>query len=111
MNTHSGRASTIFPPVMLDRDSPLVYSVNVVLPPDIDAEIHRYVEEDQWTSWTVMIHTALYSYRAHVWTRAQLDAEFCEMIEKGIRSADKGESVEATPPVLEEARTNGRTPF
>lgn len=97
MNTHSCDAPSIFPPVTLDRESSPVYSVNVALPPDIDTEIRRYVEEDQWTSWTVMIHTALYSYRAHVWTREQLDAEFHEMIEEGIRSADKGESVEATP--------------
>lgn len=96
MNTNSSSAF-IFPPVVLDEESHLVFSVNVILPINVDAEIRRYVEEDQWTSWTVMIHTALYAFRAHVWTKEQLDAEFREMIEEGIRSADKGESVEATP--------------
>jgi hypothetical protein len=40
----------------------------------MDAEIRRYVEEDELTSWTVMIHGALYIYRWLFWTKEELDA-------------------------------------
>ena len=66
----------IFPPMHLDADRRRpTWSVNVDLPPDIDAEIHRYVEEDDPTSWTVVIHGALYIYRWQFRTKEELDAE------------------------------------
>jgi hypothetical protein len=37
---------------MLDEDSHPTWSVQVELPPDIDAELRRYVEQDELTSWT-----------------------------------------------------------
>jgi hypothetical protein len=50
----------MLPPVMLDQDSDPTWSVQVELPPGIDAEIRGYVEEDELTAWTVLIHEALY---------------------------------------------------
>jgi len=47
----------ILPPVTLDDRLPW-WSVNVDLAPEIDQEIRRYVEEDELTSWTLMIHGA-----------------------------------------------------
>lgn len=65
----------ILPPVTVDDRDRLWWSVNVNLPPEIDQEIRRYVEEDEFTSWTLMIHSALYRYRTLFWTREQLRAE------------------------------------
>jgi hypothetical protein len=87
----------ILPPVIISKDRRPVWSENVELPPAIDAEIHRYVKEDKWTVWTVMIHGALYLYRAAVWPKKKLDAEFNNMIEEALKSADRGEITEVTP--------------
>ena len=91
------RERLIFPPVRLDGDRRPAWSVNVDLPPDIDAEIRRYVEEDELTSWTVMIQGALYIYRWQFWTKEQLKAELREAIEESIRSAEEEGTIEATP--------------
>ena len=94
----------ILPPIMLD-DRPLPWwSVNVDLPPEIDQEIRRYVEEDELTSWTLMIHGALYIYRSLFWTREQLRAELESMIEEGCRSAEQEGGREATPAFWKEFR-------
>jgi hypothetical protein len=91
------RLPRILPPVSISEDRRPVWSVNVALPPAIDAEIERYVEEDKWTVRTVMIHGALYLYRAAVWPRKKLEADFNEMIEESLKSADRGEFTEVTP--------------
>jgi Arc/MetJ-type ribon-helix-helix transcriptional regulator len=87
----------IFPAVSLRNDRRPRWSVNVTLPTDIDAEIRRYVEEDELTSWTVMIHSALYIYRSQLWTQEELDAEFREAIEESIRSAEEKGTIPVTP--------------
>jgi Arc/MetJ-type ribon-helix-helix transcriptional regulator len=93
----------ILPPVTFDDRLPW-WSVNVHLPPEIDQEIRRYVEEDELTSWTLMIHGALYMYRTLFWTREQLRAELENMIEEGIRSAEQDGGREATPAFWAEFR-------
>lgn len=98
----------MFPPVMLDEDSRPTWSVQVELPPDIEAEIRRYVAEDALTSWTVMIHEALYIYRTVFWTREQLNAELWEAIEEGIRSGERDGYIEVTPEFWREFKHRGR---
>jgi hypothetical protein len=69
---HPAADGRIFPPMHLDADRRRpTWSVNVDLPPAIDAEIRRY-----------------YVYRWQFWTKEELDAELREAIEAGIRSAD-----------------------
>jgi Arc/MetJ-type ribon-helix-helix transcriptional regulator len=80
--------ATVFPAVMLDERGDPTWSVQVELPPDIDAEIRRYVDQDELASWTVVIHEALCTYRTVFWTQEQLDAELREAIEEGIRSGE-----------------------
>jgi Arc/MetJ-type ribon-helix-helix transcriptional regulator len=87
----------IFPPVMVDDRHHPWWSVQVDLPPEIDQEIRRYVAEEECTSWTLVIHDALYLYRTVFWTREQLRAEFDGMIEEGYRSAERDEGIEVTP--------------
>ena len=100
---HPAADGRIFPPRHLaeDRRRP-TWSVNIDLPPAIDAEIHRYVEEDDPTSWTVVIHGALYVYRWQFRTQEELDAELREAIEAGIRSADDEGTIEVTPQFWED---------
>jgi Arc/MetJ-type ribon-helix-helix transcriptional regulator len=93
----------ILPPVTLDDRLPW-WSVHVDLPQEIDQEIRRYVEEDELTSWTLMIHGALYIYRTLFWTREQLRAELESMIEEGCRSAEQDGGREVTPAFWEEFR-------
>jgi hypothetical protein len=94
----------ILPPVTVDDRRHPWWSVNMDLPPEIDQEIRRYVEEDELTSWTLMIHGALYIYRTLFWTREQLRAELESMIEEGCRSAEQDGGREATPAFWEEFR-------
>lgn len=89
-----------------DRRRP-TWSVKVDLPPEVDAEIRRYVEEDEPTSWTVMIHGALYIYRWQFWTKEELDAELREALEESIRSADEEGTIEVTPQFWEDLRKRG----
>jgi Arc/MetJ-type ribon-helix-helix transcriptional regulator len=95
--TRRKRERVVFPPVRLDKDRRPTWSVNVDLPPEVDAEIRRYVEKDELTSWTVMIHGALYIYRWQFWTKEELGAELREAIEESIRSADEEGTIEITP--------------
>ena len=98
----------VFPPMHLDEDRRRpTWSVNLDLPPEIDAEIHRYVEEDDPTSWTVVIHGALYVYRWQFHTKEELDAELREAIEAGIRSADEEGTIEVTSQFWEDLRQRG----
>lgn len=100
----------MFAPVLLkEDDSPNrpIWSVQVELPAEIDAEIRRYVAEDELTSWTVMIHEALYVYRREFWTPEQLRAELVSTIEEGIRSSREGKSVLATPAFWKEFEARG----
>ena len=94
---HPAADGLIFPPMHFDEDRRPTWSVKVDLPSEIEAEIHRYVEEDDPTSWTVVIHGALYIYRWQFRTKAELDAELHEAIEAGIRSADEEGTIEVTP--------------
>jgi hypothetical protein len=94
----------ILPPVTLDDRRHPWWSVNVDLPLEIDQEIRRYVEEDELTSWTLMIHGALYIYRTLFWTQEQLRAELESMIEEGCRSAEKDGGREVTPAFWEAFR-------
>ena len=71
--------------------------MNVDLPTDIDAEVCRYVEEDELTSWTVMIHDALHIYRGQFWSKEQLNAELQEAIEESLRSVEEEGTIEVTP--------------
>jgi Arc/MetJ-type ribon-helix-helix transcriptional regulator len=91
------RLPAVLPLVTISEDGRPVWSVNVELPPKINAEIQRYVEEDKWTAWTVMIHGTLYLYRAHLWPRERLEAEFRDIIEERLKSVDRGEFTEVTP--------------
>jgi hypothetical protein len=86
-----------------DRRRP-TWSVNVNLPPAIDAEIRRYMEEDDPTSWTVVIHNALYIYRWQFRTKEELDTELREVIEAGMRSAEEEETIKVTPQFWDELR-------
>lgn len=90
-------AAGMFPPVLISKDAEPIWSVRVNLPEETDAETRRYVEEDQLTSWTVMIHTALYSYRAHHWTCEELNAEICTLLQESIRNAAYSEVVDDSP--------------
>jgi hypothetical protein len=74
-----------------------ICSVQIDLPAEIDAEICRYTEEDQPTSKTVTIHSALYAYRRQCWTREQLRQEAIEAIERGLRSSEEGKGTLVTP--------------
>ena len=90
----------IFPPVLLKADAEThrpICSVQVSLPAETDAEIRRYVKADEMTSWTVIIHEALYVYRRAFWTQEQLRAELVSEIEKGIRSTKEGKGTLVTP--------------
>ena len=105
---HPAADGRIFPPMHLDADRRRpTWSVNVDLPPAIDAEIRRYMEEDDPTSWTVVIHGALYVYRWQFWTKEELDAELREAIEAGIRSADEEGTIEVTPQFWEDLVQRG----
>jgi Arc/MetJ-type ribon-helix-helix transcriptional regulator len=98
----------IFSPVHLDEGRRRsTWSVNVDLPPEIEAEIRRYVEEDDPTSWTIVIHGALYIYRWQFRTKEELDAELREAIEAGIRSADEEGTIEVTPQFWEDLMQRG----
>jgi len=105
---HPAADGLIFPPVQIDEDRRRpTWSVNVTLPPAIEAEIQRYVDEDELTSWTVMIHDALYVYRWQFRTKEELDAELRETIEAGIRSADDEGTIEVTPQFWEDLKRRG----
>ena len=92
----------ILPPVTVDDRHHPWWSVNVYLPPEIDQEIRRYVAEGEFTSWTLVIHDALYLYRTLFWTREQLRTEFEGMIEERSRSTELDEGSEVTPAFWEE---------
>jgi hypothetical protein len=98
----------IFPPVYLDeeRERP-TWSVNVELPPDVEAELAEYEKEDECAVWTVIIHEALYVYRWQFWTKEELDAEFREAIEESTRSAEAEGRIEVTPEFWKEFRKRG----
>ena len=90
----------MFPPISLKEDGEAarpIYSARVTLPAEVDAEIRRYVAEDEPTSWTVMIHSALYAYRRQFWTREQLKAELVSAVEEGLRSNKEGKGILVTP--------------
>jgi hypothetical protein len=99
----------IFSPVYLDEQHRPTWSVNVELPPDVEAELADYEKEDEFAVWTVIIHEALYVYRWEVWTKEALDAEFREAIEEGIRSAETEGTIEVTPEFWEEFRKRGES--
>src|SRR6266446_5416442 len=94
---HPAADGRIFPPMHFDEDRRPTWSVKVDLPSEIEAEIHRYIKKDDPTSWTVVSHGALSIYRWQFRTKEELDAELCEAIEAGMRSADEGGTIEVTP--------------
>jgi Arc/MetJ-type ribon-helix-helix transcriptional regulator len=101
----------ILPPITLDDRRHPWWSVNVELPPEMDREIRRYVAEDEFTSWTLVIHDALYLYRTVFWTREQLRAEFEGMIEERSRSDELDEGSEVTPAFWEEFKRRAARNF
>ena|SRR5450755_3411496 len=95
----------VFDPIYLDKDRRRpTWSVNVELPPDVEAELARYQAADECAVWTVMIHEALYVYRGQFWTKEALDAEIRQAIEEGIRSAETEGTIEATEEFWEKLR-------
>jgi hypothetical protein len=105
---HPTSEKLIFPPVYLDEERRWpIWSVNVELPPDVEAEIVEYEKADEFAVWTVIIHEALYIYRWQFWTKEELDAEFREAIEAGIRSAETAGTIEVTSEFWEEFRKRG----
>jgi len=90
-------AAMMFPPVTLADDRRPVWSVQVELPADIEAEVRRGVERSELSSWTVEIHGALYVYRRLFHTREELLAELREAVEAGARSGETHGYMEGTP--------------
>ena len=67
---HPTSEKLIFPPVYLDEERRWpIWSINVELPPDVEAEIVEYEKADEFAVWTVIIHEALYIYRWQFWTK------------------------------------------
>jgi hypothetical protein len=98
----------IFPPVYLDEERRRpTWSVNVELPSDVEAELAEYEKEDEFAVWTVIIHEALYVYRWQFWTKEELNEEFREAIEEGIRSAETEGTIAVTPEFWEEFSKRG----
>lgn len=71
-------------------------SINVSLPPEAESIISALVREDKegFSTWTTVIHDALWAFRASQMTASERLAEFRALIQEGI---DSGDAVEVTP--------------
>lgn len=94
---HQMNTPHIFPPLPREDDDRSIYSVNVDLPPELDDEIKRYVDADEMTSPTLIIHEALYYARAEIWSHEALQNELREKIEHGLRDIEAGNTIDVTP--------------
>lgn len=94
----------MFPPVPHPSRDDTMYSVTVELPPHLEAELSRYVEADEMTSKTLLIHEALYVARATMWSQDALLNEVREKIDRGLQDLDSGRTVEVTPAYWERFR-------
>ena len=82
----------IYPPINIGTDrAGNYYSVMISLPPEVDAELKSYAQNDG-DSWIIQVHGALYQYRLPFMTRETYIQEFKEMIEEG-RNSGEGKTV------------------
>jgi Arc/MetJ-type ribon-helix-helix transcriptional regulator len=82
----------------MERDTDIPPSVNVFLPPEIDRQIHQLAEADG-TSWTMVIHGALWAFRGEHMTEEERRQELVELIQAGL---DSSPGIEATPEFWED---------
>ena len=77
----------------MERNTDIPPSVNVSLPPEIDREI-RELAEAEGTSWTVVLHGALWCFRGEHMTREERQRELVDLLRSAL---DSGPGKEATP--------------
>ena len=100
---------SIFPPVVVAGDDGRHwYSVDVALPPEVDAAIRVYVEQDECMTWTTAIHGALYGYRATIWSPGALEAEYADLIQARLADVQAGRTIEVTPEFWADIERRGR---